>query len=190
MARDFLQIEKGAGVKLATRLGDMSGVLDSIGAYLTSQTQRAFRDQSRGGDSWPGRMNPNVPGIVRDMNAGKNPPKRRFRSKPALSDTGRLRQSITWKVRGHRTVVVGSALPYAATHQLGGISEVVLSSTGRSNLAEWLREKKNKKYRKELGWLFSVPRFMVKVRARPFLAVTAKDEREIQELVDSHLLGG
>jgi len=188
VARDFLRIEKGAGVELARRLRDAEEVLTSIGAYLVSQTQKAFREQGRGGESWAGRMTPNVPGIVRDMNAGKQPPKRRFSPRPALTDTGRLRQSVNYKLRGRTSVVVGAAVPYAETHQLGGISEVVLSSTGRSNLAQYLRDEPE--LREALGWLFSVPRFMVKVRARPFLMVTPADEVEIQELVDEHLLGG
>ena len=185
MARTFLQIEKGAGIKLADRLGDMREVLDSIGAYLTSQAQKAFREQGRGGEAWPGRMTPNVPGIVSDMNAGRTPPKRRFSPRPALSDTGRLRNSISWAVRGRSSVVIGAAVPYAEKHQLGGISEVVLTSTGRSNLVQYLRGEPE--LRGALGWLFSRPRFMVSIRARPFLAVTPRDEDAIQLLVDDYL---
>lgn len=185
MAR-LVEIEKGAGLRaLGEKLGDLRPVLEQAGAYLTSRSQAAFREQGRGADRWPARMNPNVPGIVSDLNRGAAVPSRRFEGRPALTDTGRLRQSITWRVRGRREVLVGTTLPYAQTHQQGLPSEVALTSAGKRNLYEFLRERRD--LGPVLGWLFNRPRFMVQVRPRPFLAVLDEDLEVIQELLDEHL---
>lgn len=182
----LVTIEGGQGLRvIAGKLSDPSEALEGIGAYLTSQTQKAFREQRRGDSVWPGRMTPNVPGIVSDLNRGSTPPGRRFSDRPALVDTGRLRASISWRRRGRGEVVVGTQLDYAPVHQRGGNVDVVLTPTGRRNLVAFLRERKD--LRPALGWLFQRPRFTVRVRPRPFLAITADDQREISEIVDDYL---
>lgn len=185
MAKRFLVIEKGAGVRLRGKLRDPGPVLDGIGAYLTSQAQKAFREQGRGGERWPARMTPNVPGIVRDLNRGATVPSRRFTGRPALTDTGRLRQSISWRVRGKREVIVGSALPYAEIQQRGGVQRVTLTPTGRRNLYDFLKDRPEQ--RGALGWLFSRPTFDIQVRPRPFLAVTSQDQEAIRLLVSDYI---
>lgn len=182
----LVTVDGGQGLRvISSKLGDPSEALDGIGAYLTSQTQKAFREQRRGDAVWPGRMNPNVPGIVSDLNRGSTPPGRRFSDRPALVDTGRLRASFSWRRRGRSEVVVGTQLDYAAVHQRGGNVDVVLTPTGRANLREFLRDRKD--LRPALGWLFQRPRFTVRVRPRPFLAITRDDQRAIGDLVDAYL---
>lgn len=81
-------------------------------------------------------------------------------------------------------MVVGTTLAYAPLHQRGGNVEVVLTPTGRRNLAEFLKQRRD--LSQALGWLFNRPRFMVAVRPRPFLAITRDDRAAIQRLVEAY----
>jgi len=115
-------------------------VLDGIGALLTSRFQRSWRLQrSPSGDAWGPRLTPNVAGIVKDLNAGGFPKGRRFQPRPAVVDTGRLRGSLTWEVRGSE-LVVGSRTRAGPSRSRstppGGGSW--LSGCGRIGLAESL----------------------------------------------------
>lgn len=159
-------------------------VLERLGIMLVAQAERAFDQQRLGNQQWPGRINPNVPAIVRDMNEGRSPPRRRFVDRPANVDTGRTRQSLAYRVTGRR-VIVGAGTEYSARLQKGGKVTIELTGSGRRNLAKFLRRRRD--LRKALGWLFSRPTFKLKVRARPFLGLTAdtrrKAERELAAFV-------
>jgi hypothetical protein len=79
---------------------------------MVAESQQSFRDQRFGSDAWEPRAPVNVFAIIADFHAGKkSPPQRRFESRPALRDTGRLAQSISWKLVGTDVVEVGSNLP-------------------------------------------------------------------------------
>lgn len=170
---------------LSDRLDDLGPALHGAGAYLVSQVQRAFREQRRGSHEWPERMSPNVPGIVSDLNRGAAILQRRFEARPALSDTGRLRQSISYRISGKDQVYVGSSVTYADVHHFGKLTQHRLTPAGRGRLAELLRRRPE--LRPDLGWLFHTPAFDVRVRARPFLAVTDDDRRVVQEIVEDYL---
>lgn len=161
-------------------LGNLKPVLTEIGVYLLEKTQDAFRDQSFGSKKWPERMTPNVAGIVSDFNKGQKPKKRRFDGRPALVDTGRLRQSFNFRVKKN-TVEVGTALGYAQIQHKGGESKVRLTSIGKAGLADFLRE--NKSMAKSLGWLFKKSSFTVKVRARPLVGIDKDDTKEILDII-------
>jgi phage gpG-like protein len=152
-------------------------VLDGIGALLTSRFQRSWRLQrSPSGDAWAPRLTPNVAGIVKDLNAGGFPKGRRFQPRPAVVDTGRLRGSLTWEVRGSE-LVVGTSVSYASIQNEGGAVNLTLNATGRRQLAIWLRQDRS---RREfgLGWLFSKPTFTLNVRERRFIEI-GDDERSL-----------
>ena len=62
-------------------------------------------------------------GIIADLHAGKKvPAARRLEPRPALRDTGRLANSIAFRVAGD-SVEVGSNVEYAGTHHHGGETE-------------------------------------------------------------------
>lgn len=196
---------------VAAGLRELGPVLQKIGVLMQRKSVNAFKTQKRGSFAWPERMNPNVPGIVRDLNAGGNPKARRFVGRPALTDTGGLKQSITWDVRGD-SVVIGTSRPYAKTQNEGGESQITLTSEGRQKLANLLktqrggkrrRAKKRKKGGQDLssqvksfaaddksdallglGWLFSKPTFTVNVRKRTFLTVTPDDRKEVVSVIE------
>jgi len=172
---------------LADKLQRPREVMEAIGALMQGRAVAAFRQQRRGSKAWAPRMVPNVPGIVRDLNAGGFPKSRRFEPRPAVVDTGLLRNSITWAVGANgRSVTVGTTVPYAATQNEGGSSDVTLTSGGRRQLTLWLRRDESAR-ELGIGWLFSKPTFTVNVRARPFLVIDRDDRRMIIREVEREI---
>lgn len=164
---------------LVDQLSDTRELLDAIGVLLLARAQQAFRQQRRGRQVWPPRMVPNVPGIVRDLNAGGFPKSRRFEPRPAVVDTGLLRNSIVSEVAADgKSVTVGTTVHYAATQNEGGESDVTLTSTGRRQLTTWLRRDASAR-ELGLGWLFNKPTFVVQVRERRFLDIDRDDRKLI-----------
>ena len=82
--------------------GDLTPVMDDIGAMLVASTQHRFETGTGpDGTSWPES--------ARAKRQGGQ----------TLVDSGRLRDSITHRARGD-TVEVGTNVIYAAIHQFGG----------------------------------------------------------------------
>jgi len=165
-------------------------ILEGIGALLVARFTRSWRvKKSPSGESWPDRMVPNVPGIVADLNAGRNPKSRRFNTGQTLVDTGNLRRSITFSVRGD-TVVIGTQVSYAPVQNEGGTTRSTLTATGRRQLTRWLRRERRREapdeFRLSLGWLFGKPSFEVNVRKRTFIEV-AGTEKEIARFVEREI---
>lgn len=161
--------------------GQMDPLLDRIGLLLVSRAQKSFRAQSRGGKGWLPRAAPNAAGLVRDFASGANPPARRFQSRPALIDTGTLRNSITYR-KGKDFVEIGSPLSYAEVHNRGGETEPIpVTDTVKKNLRKWLAKRKNAIYRGRLQFLLApeLNSLRVTVPARTFLDFTEKDRQDI-----------
>jgi phage gpG-like protein len=181
-----LRITAARVTALLGALEDLTDPLNQAGALIVARSQDAFREQkSPDGAKWQPRMTPNVPGIVASLNQGRKPLSRHLKPGPSLLNTGRLRRSINWKA-GPDFLEVGSNLSYADTMQSGGKTSHTLQPTGRRTLAEWMRTATGRRHRDDLGWLFSQPSFDVEVAARPFVQITADDERIIEERVQAH----
>jgi len=165
-------------------------ILDGVGALLVSKFQSSWRKrQSPSGESWPARMVPNVPGIVADLNKGGDPKGRRFEEGQPLVDTGRLRGSLTWEVRG-RVLSVGTSVSYAALHNEGGETTHTLNATGRRQLTLWLRRERRgagDPAKLGLGWLFGKPTFSVNVQKRTFIEVGQEEDALIKGHVESEI---
>lgn len=175
------------------RARDPQDLLNLVGLFMVGRTQQAFRDQGRGGISWPGRAVPNRIGILRDLEAGRRPPERRFEARPAGIDTGRLRASIAYRVQGDSTVVVGSNLPYASDVQRGSTVSISVTGSLRTALAEWLKSldgERKKQMRSAFGWLFRAGVFTSSVPARPFVMVTDDDRKQIRSMAIKFFAGG
>ena len=135
--------------RLAEALEDPAPVLDRIGQALVTSTVRRFeRSAGPSGARW-------APSIRARETGGLT-----------LSDTGRLRGSITHRVRG-RAVEVGSNVRYAATHQFGAV----------------IRPRRATALRFRVGGRWATTR-EVEVPARPFLGVDAGDEAAIARIVE------
>ncbi len=98
--------DAGANALLdAVAHADTEHLLDEIGAYLDSQTQRRFQlEQGPDGEAWE-------PSARAQLQGGKT-----------LQDSGRLAASITHNViNSGRAVEHGTNVIYAAIHQEGGV---------------------------------------------------------------------
>ena len=76
--------------------------LAAIGTAVASRAQLAFRTASLRPAPWAPRK-----------------PSKRDDGHPLLIRSGNLRQSITWRLNGSDSVVVGAPVKYAGYHQLG-----------------------------------------------------------------------
>ena len=179
--------------KLRNALNDPRPLLQAVGLLMVGRAQSAFRDQGRGGVSWLPRGVPNRMGVLEDLKAGRSPPSRRWDATPAGIDTGRLRQSIAYRIEGATKVVVGSNLPYASDVQRGATKTLELDAGLRSSLSAWLKKlggDKGTRARASFGPLFSLGALTITTPPRPFLTITPDDRREINETARRYFSGG
>lgn len=165
--------------------------LKQIGALMVAESQSAFRNQQFGRDKWLPRSSVNVFGIISDFSKGSTPPQRRFESRPALRDTGRLSSSITFKVSGS-VVEVGTNLDYAKVHQHGGeVESKKISKAVQQSLWRWLKPK-GKGLKQSLGWLlnkkFTGETLKTQVPKRPFVGITKQTMEDVREVVGVEIM--
>lgn len=184
------EVEKGAKIEAIERaLVDKTAALKQIGTLMVAESQDAFRNQKLGDKAWKERGTPNVFGIIRDFADGRRePPARRFERRPVLMDTGRLRQSIAWRVMASGDVVeVGTNLPYAAVHHRGGeVESATITQSMQAAIWQWLKGS-GKQHKRTLGWLlnkkFSGKKLKATVPARPIVGITADTIADVREVV-------
>lgn len=192
MAR--VTFKRGAKLdRIDRRLDNPEAALKAIGALMTAESQGAFKRQSFGKDRWPERARLNVFGIIADFHQGRrSPPARRFESRPALRDTGRLSSSIAFRLIGTHVVEVGSNLPYAGVHNFGGeVESKPITASVRSALWRWLK-KQDRQMRRRLGWLlnkkFTGETLVSDVPARRFVGVTSRTQDYVQRAVGAEIM--
>ena len=167
--------------------------LKQVGALMVSESQKAFTDQRFGQEQWEPRSPINVFGILADFHAGKKtPPARRFESRPALKDTGRLGNSIAFQVSGD-TVTVGSNLPYAGVHHTGGeVESVPLSEQVQHALGEWLLKIDDDTIFNRLAPLINKRRrgdtLKMQVPERRLVGITKQTIADIKEVVGVEIM--
>lgn len=188
MTRIGIGYKKGAKIARFERaLQNPVRALKQIGALAVSESQAAFRAQRLGRDTWKPRAEVNRFGIIADFHAGKSePPSRRFQTRPALRDTGRLASSIAFRV-DHDSVVIGSNLPYASVHHTGGeVESMPITEDVQSRLADWLKGQ-NSERRKQLGHLLNKnltgTTLKMEVPERPIVALTDQLIADVREVV-------
>lgn len=176
----------GAKVKrLEKKLAEPKEALKQIGVMLVAESQAAFKAQEFNRRRWPARSSVNVFGIIADFHQGRRkPPARRFETRPALRDTGRLASSIAFQISGN-VVEVGTNLAYAAVHQTGGETESKpLTAKVQEAIGRWLKSQPDE-MQERLGWLTSPnatdETLRMRVPARPFIGLTAKSRKDIRK---------
>lgn len=190
MPSDF---EKGAKVERWERnLDRPEAALRQVGTLMVAESQQAFRDQKFGDEEWDARSSVNVFGIIADFHAGRKPPDRRFERRPALRDTGRLAQSIAHRMVSKDVVEVGSNLPYAGVHNVGGqVTSMPITDQVRDLLARWLKGP-GKPHRGRLGWLlnkkFRGQTLKQRVPARRIVGITKNTIEDVREAVGVRIM--
>ncbi|KXV50542.1 hypothetical protein AD945_01810 [Gluconobacter albidus] len=140
---------RGALEKIAAIGRSPQAVLEAIALELEDNTRRRFTTNvAPDGSQWV-PLNPAYA-------SGRKP-------LPILVQSGRLRNDLSSEVRGH-TIIVGSAVPYAAVHQFGA---TIIPST-KNSLAFNMGGK-------------MVHAKKVVIPARPFLGFGAEDRVAVVE---------
>lgn len=139
-------VEGVAFKRLEAKLKNPTPLLKQVGSILVAASQRAFRDQKFGAIAWkpryPRQSAPklNLAGALQDLNKGMSAPKPgRFKDRPALKDTGNLRNSIVFRLEGKDAVVVGTSMEYAQVQHEGGVTTQVITDKARHTLAKLLK---------------------------------------------------
>ena len=129
---------------------NFGGLLDEIGETVKTQTMRRFENETApDGSRWPQSLRAKLEG-------GQT-----------LTDTGRLRDSITYAVAMDKgSVEVGTNVVYAAIHQEGGV----------------ITAKTSKGLRFRVGGSWSTKR-QVEIPARPYIGLNAQDEADLDEVI-------
>lgn len=185
--------KKGAKIERWERaLENPSGALKQIGAVIVAESQRSFREQQHGQDKWVPRAPVNVYGILADFTKGSKPPARRFERRPALRDSGRLANSIAFRLDGRMTVTIGTNLDYAPVLHFGGpIESEPVTGPVRRALWKWLKPK-GSELKAQLGWLlnkkFKGETLKGEVPARPFVGITKSTIEDVRELIGVEIM--
>jgi len=192
-AEDLRRFEEGAALRrVRMAIERPRDTLKSIGLAMVSESQRSFDEQAFGGSEWDARMNPNIPGIIRDLEEGKTPPERRFRDRAALVDTGSMRRAIAEKVHGDAYVEVGvlsAQFPHAALLNFGGPDSWTLSRKAQQAAVAWLRRLKtsNRERYDMLWWMGEEDNVGVEERfehpPRPFIGLTDQTIKDVEQMI-------
>ena len=153
-----------------------SDVMNRLGEYLQSSTEARFKTQTApDGRKWE------------DFAPLKESYKRRkkYAKDKILTLRGYLRSGIHHQVTGAAEVEVGSNTKYAAIHQLGGtIDQAAQSRKGRYRSVAGRVLFAGAKHKRGVTerWV-SREAYQVNIPARPFLGISAGDDREIREII-------
>jgi phage gpG-like protein len=190
--------------RLGATLENPRRIVVAFRQILKAQSQRAFAEQKFGEITWPARYpsqkSPklNIAGAVQDLSTGPRIKARRFEDRPALLDTGILRRSIAAEIKSDDTVEVGTKVPYAIKHQVGGESRQPITAGILENLKRVLKyeeygktkkgkakkiDAKTQMLRKRLGFLFGTPELVTKINRRPFLGLTDATKNKCLQIV-------
>jgi phage virion morphogenesis protein len=166
------------------RSGDLRPALDAIGESLMLATDLRFeREEDPDGSPWA----PLAPATAKR--------KAKLGHERILQLSGRLRGSITRTV-DESSVTVGTNLPYARIHQLGG--EITKYAHSRQVLRRFVETKGGGRQllqgfaRRAVANFASwheVPEHAIRIPARPFLGINDDDRENAVAVLLDHILG-
>jgi phage virion morphogenesis protein len=165
--------------EIAQRMGKGKPLMAAIGQSLVSSTIRRFATQSGpDGKAW--------------TPLSKATLKKRGPGAKALLASGRLRQSITFNASSNQ-VEVGTNLIYARIQQLGGTTQMPERTTTIYRSQKDMAAGKSrfvKKSKSDFATDHTVGAHSVTIPGRPYLGVSAADEKTIAALVHKFVMGG
>ena len=219
---DFIATIKAKIDKLREQLKDPSApladgkpLMKQIGILGVAASQKAFRMQALGDIKWerryPKQAPPkfNIAGALMDWKGGRaNPKPNRFQDRPALIDTGTMKDKLSYTVSGPLAVKWGSPQEYAALHQEGGEVTIPYDDATAKRISEWLYKKapqkgkmftgvlrtnrqptghsgtkKRNEYAKHVRPLINSRVWEQNIIARPFVGVTLELELDINRTI-------
>lgn len=174
-----ISVEMAEVRAMLDRLGQQGtdDLMPRLGEYLLKSTQRRFKDQKApDGTPWAKLS----PAYAR---------RKKYNSDKVLTLRGYLRRGVRYQVTGPAEVEVGSNSEYAAIHQLGGTIEIkARQATVRYRSVAGRVLFASKKHKRVTERQVTIPAHQVTIDARPFLGVSAEDEKNIQKIAADWLL--
>ena len=163
------------------RLGEpgTQDLMPRLGEYLQASTQKRFKSQTApDGTAWA----PLQPRYAR---------RKKYAKDKVLTLRGYLRSGIRYQVTGAAEVEVGSNTKYAAIHQLGGSIDQNAQSRKmryRSVAGRVLFAGRKHKRGVTERWV-TRGAYQVNIPARPFLGISADDDKEIRSIILDWVVG-
>ncbi len=179
--------------KLLFRGQRLRGLLRSIGQQSVNDSKKAFTEQKFDGKSWIARAVPNLPGIVRDLTGGPSIQHTRFESRPALVDSGWMRDSLNFRIVGKDSVEVYTEAEYAGLHMTGGPWKMLVPLVAKKNLKHILKQTRGQRsgpfweHRGILSFLAIADSISGEVPPRPFMGLPKNAEGIFAMMTLRHL---
>ena len=179
----------GTHINVSVELAEVRAMLDRmgqagaddlmprIGEYLLKSTQGRFKTQKApDGTPWE-KLDP---AYAR---------RKKYNKDKVLTLRGYLRSNIRYQVTGPAEVEVGSNSEYAAIHQLGGTIQIgARNATVRYRSVAGRVLFAGKKHKRVTERQVTVPAHQITMDARPFLGVSAEDDKRIQAIAAEWLM--
>lgn len=171
-----------AGVEeLKRRLAQSAGFYKNVGDYLVFSTKETFnRETSPDGQPWK----PLLPSTIRSRASRGQMPIAILRAQGDLAGSINTQADST-------EVKIGSAVPYAAIHQLGGTikkparqGEIFLKRNERTGE---IGNRFVKKSKSNAVQDVTIPAHEITIPARPYLGISDADQAAIIEIADEWL---
>jgi len=184
MAGSFLTVTttteqaSAALLELAERLGDVTTPLNDVAEYLHLSTDDRFRRKvGPDGSPWA----PLAPSTLARKKRNKE---------KILRESGMLQDSFRHQVSNNE-LDFGTDRPYGAIHQFGGAihhaarSQQVYFKAGKDGVGNRFVKKSASNFAQ---WVTHGAR-STEMTARPYLGLSAEDELEVTEIIQSYLKG-
>lgn len=155
----------------------VEGLAPRLGERLQEWTQNRFTTQTApDGTAWA----PLKAATIRQ---------KKYNSEKILTLSGRLRSSIRWQETSRGSVAVGTNVEYAAIHQFGGeIQQPARQATVRYRSVAGRVLFAGRKHKRATERQVMIPAHTVKMPARPYLGISAQDDREILEIIRDYVV--
>lgn len=160
------QAEPGTG-RLVPRLGE----------YLQASTKERFKTEiAPDGTPWEKLKTATIR-------------RKKYNPDKVLTLRGYLRGSIRWQELSPGSVAVGTNMEYAAIHQFGGdIQQPARQATVRYRSVAGRVLFAGRKHKRATEHQVMIPAHTVKMPARPYLGISAQDDREILEIIRDYVV--
>ena len=157
---------------------DPSGLMPRLGEYLQGSTQERFKTQTApDGTPWA----PLKPSYKR---------RKKYNQDKVLTLRGYLRSGIRYQVEGQDTVRVGTNAVQGAIHQFGGpIQKPARTATVRYRSEAGRILFAGRKHANATAKQVNIPAHQVDMPARPYLGISAADDKEIREIISDWVIG-